>query len=67
MPTRLISLGKSHGLQRCATSQGTFTILAADHRDALRVLISPAQPQTHLTAYRQGRIFKRWPYPFVKP
>jgi tagatose 1,6-diphosphate aldolase len=45
MPTRLISLGKAHGLQRCSTSQGTFTILAADHRDAFRVLINPAQPQ----------------------
>jgi tagatose 1,6-diphosphate aldolase len=44
MPTRLISLGKAHGLQRCATSQGTFAILAADHRDALRVLINPAEP-----------------------
>ena len=22
--------------------------------------------RAHLTAYRQGRVFKRWPYPFVK-
>jgi hypothetical protein len=22
--------------------------------------------RAHLTVYRQGRIFKRWPYPFLK-
>ena len=23
--------------------------------------------RAHLTVYRQGRVFKRWPYPFLKP
>ena len=38
--------GKVRGLQACATSEGLFTVLAADHRDSLRALIAPDAPQT---------------------
>jgi tagatose 1,6-diphosphate aldolase len=41
-----LSPGKIRGLQACATAQGIFTILAVDHRDALRALIAPEAPQT---------------------
>jgi len=41
-----LPLGKVRGLQVCATAEGLFTILAADHRDSLRALIAPDAPQT---------------------
>ncbi len=40
-----LSIGKLRGLQACATPHGTFSILAADHRDALRRLIFPITPE----------------------
>lgn len=40
-----LSIGKIRALQRCATPGGVFTILAADHRDAMRTMIDPARPQ----------------------
>ena len=40
-----LSLGKARALQQCATANGVFTILAADHRDALRTMINAAHPQ----------------------
>ena len=40
-----LSLGKARALQQCATASGIFTILAADHRDAMRTMIDAAQPQ----------------------
>jgi tagatose 1,6-diphosphate aldolase len=40
-----LSLGKVRALQQCATANGVFTILAADHRDAMRAIIDPARPQ----------------------
>lgn len=43
LPT--LSLGKARALQQCATAKGVFTILAADHRDAMRTLIDAARPQ----------------------
>lgn len=42
---RILSPGKIRSLQACATPQGIFTILAADHRDALRAMIAPEAPQ----------------------
>lgn len=42
MPT--LSPGKIRSLQACATPEGVFAILAADHRDSLRVLIAPESP-----------------------
>jgi len=40
-----ISLGKIRSLQACSTPEGVFAILAADHRDALRVQINPQSPE----------------------
>jgi tagatose 1,6-diphosphate aldolase len=40
-----LSLGKARALQQCATASGVFTILAADHRDAMRTMIDAAHPQ----------------------
>jgi tagatose 1,6-diphosphate aldolase len=37
--------GKIRGLQACATPEGTFAIMAADHRDSLRAIIDPDRPQ----------------------
>jgi tagatose-1,6-bisphosphate aldolase len=34
-----LSIGKVRALQQCATANGIFTILAADHRDAMRIII----------------------------
>src|ERR1700730_3403332 len=43
--TEALSPGRMRGLQACATSRGIFTILAADHRDALRAMIQPNAPE----------------------
>src|SRR5262245_16022077 len=43
LPT--LSIGKARALQQCATANGIFTILAADHRDAMRAMIDPVHPQ----------------------
>jgi tagatose-1,6-bisphosphate aldolase len=42
---KTLSVGKTRALQQCATSDGLFTILAADHRDAMRAMIDPAASQ----------------------
>ncbi|MDW8326385.1 MAG: tagatose 1,6-diphosphate aldolase [Anaerolineales bacterium] len=39
-----LSLGVARALQQCATPTGVFTILAADHRDAMRAVVNPAAP-----------------------
>jgi tagatose-1,6-bisphosphate aldolase len=41
---RTLTIGKTRALQQCATAPGAFAILAADHRDAMRAMIDPAQP-----------------------
>jgi tagatose 1,6-diphosphate aldolase len=46
MTSPTLPLGKIRALQQCATVNGTFTILAADHRDAMRVMIDAAHPQS---------------------
>jgi tagatose 1,6-diphosphate aldolase len=43
LPT--LSLGKARALQQCATAGGVFTILAVDHRDAMRTMIDAVRPQ----------------------
>jgi tagatose 1,6-diphosphate aldolase len=45
MTPSTLSLGKARALQQCATASGVFTILAADHRDAMRTMIDAAHPQ----------------------
>jgi tagatose-1,6-bisphosphate aldolase len=40
-----LSIGKARALQQCATASGVFTILAADHRDAMRTMLDAADPQ----------------------
>ena len=43
LPT--LSVGKARAIQQNATADGVFTILAADHRDAMRVMIDANHPQ----------------------
>jgi tagatose 1,6-diphosphate aldolase len=45
MKSPTLSLGKVRALQQCATASGIFTILAVDHRDAMRTMIDAARPQ----------------------
>jgi len=40
-----LSIGKARALQQCSTANGAFTILAADHRDAMRTMIDSTRPQ----------------------
>lgn len=40
----ILSIGRRRALQACSTPQGIFTILAADHRDALRVMVKHDAP-----------------------
>jgi tagatose-1,6-bisphosphate aldolase len=39
-------LGKMRRLQQCATSDGTLSLLAVDHRDSLRRAIDPEHPDS---------------------
>ena len=41
-----LTLGKVRALQSASTEGGVFTILAVDHRDAMRVMLNREQPQT---------------------
>ena len=41
-----LSLGRVRALQTASTERGVFTILAVDHRDAMRVMINREQPET---------------------
>ena len=41
-----LSLGRVRALQTASTERGVFTILAADHRDALRAMLNREQPET---------------------
>jgi tagatose-1,6-bisphosphate aldolase len=42
---KTLSPGKIRALQTTSTPEGIFTILAIDHRDSLRVLLSPDRPE----------------------
>ena len=46
MTLPILSLGKARALQQCATAGGMFTILAADHRDAMRTMVDAVHPET---------------------
>jgi tagatose 1,6-diphosphate aldolase len=46
MTSPTFPLGKARALQQCATAKGAFTILAVDHRDAMRVMVDAAHPQS---------------------
>ena len=39
-----LTIGKIRGLQQCASSRGTFTCLALDHRQNLRRALNPQNP-----------------------
>ncbi len=43
---KLFSLGRRRALQASSTANGIFTILAADHRDALRVMVNRDAPDS---------------------
>ena len=45
MTDRALSPGKARGLATASTAEGVFTILAVDHRDSLRVVLRPDDPQ----------------------
>jgi tagatose 1,6-diphosphate aldolase len=49
-----LSPGKIRALQTTATADGHFAILAIDHRDSLRVLLNPQQPQAISAAELTG-------------
>ena len=41
-----LSLGKVCALQSASTGGGVFTILAVDHRDAMRAMLNREKPET---------------------
>lgn len=41
-----LSLGRVRALQTASTERGVFTILAVDHRDAMRAMLNSEQPET---------------------
>lgn len=41
-----LSLGRVRGLQTASTERGAFTILAVDHRDAMRAMLNRERPET---------------------
>ena len=41
-----LSLGRVRALQTASTERGVFTILAVDHRDAMRAMLNREQPET---------------------
>jgi len=56
---------------RQVTSQGNVHLLSQSFKvgkrlkgEYLKIVLDTQR--AHLTAYRQGRVFKRWPYPFLK-
>lgn len=52
-----LTIGKIRGLQRCAAPNGTFTILALDHRGNLKRAFNPEAPDT--VTYQQIVQFKQ--------
>jgi hypothetical protein len=42
----------------------TFWVGKRLKREYMKVVLDTRR--AHLTVYRQGRLFKRWPYPFLK-
>lgn len=44
MNKRLLTVGKWRGLSRCASASGVFSVLALDHRNNLRRILSPEAP-----------------------
>lgn len=52
-----LSIGKIRGLQRCAAPNGTFTILALDHRGNLKRAINPQDPDS--VSYQEMVAFKQ--------
>ncbi len=50
-------LGTRRGLEACASSRGTFTVLALDHRQNLRKELHPEAPES--TTYDEMVAFKR--------
>lgn len=42
----MLSSGRTRALQANATARGVFSILAIDHRDAMRVMVNPNAPET---------------------
>ncbi|CAN5845990.1 tagatose 1,6-diphosphate aldolase [soil metagenome] len=53
----MLTPGKARGLQATATERGVFNILALDHRQNLRRLLSPDHPEA--ASFSEMREFKR--------
>ena len=43
---RVLTPGKARGLASASTDEGVFTVLAIDHRDSLRVVLAPDDPDS---------------------
>ena len=59
--TSHLSIGKRRRLQRCASSNGIFSILAIDHRNNLRRALNPQDPESvrdeELVKFKQGVVY----------
>ena len=52
-----LQLGAMRGLQQCASASGRFTIVALDHRQSLRKMLRPQNPES--VSYEELVEFKR--------
>lgn len=57
-----LSIGKLRGLQQCASTRGTFTCLALDHRQNLRKANPAFQDNTELSRFKLELIAELAPY-----
>ena len=55
-----LQLGAVRGLQQCASATGRFTIVALDHRQSLRKMLRPANPEAvgyaELVEFKRGAV-----------
>ena len=55
-----LRLGRFRGLQQCASATGRFTIVALDHRQSLRKMLRPSDPDgvgyTELVEFKRGAV-----------
>ena len=55
-----LQLGRVRGLQQCASPTGRFTIVALDHRQSLRKMLRPADPDgvsySELVEFKRGAV-----------
>jgi hypothetical protein len=69
MTQRTLTLGKRRGLSQCAASNGTFTIVALDHRQAIKSVFA-GRPDPYAAAVDFKRdVVSRFPPPscWIRP